>query len=110
VLQSPVFGIGFSNEWNWHAAGLAGDSVDAMWLKLAMMLGIPGSLLVLFTMIGAYWNGPLGRSQYRSCEERRLSVALGIATTAAAFLGFTVHLWGGVGIFWGSSPAYAQIW
>jgi hypothetical protein len=95
VLQSPVFGIGLSDEWSWQASRvLAGASVDAMWLRVAMMQGIPGSLLVLFTMIGAYWEGPLDRSQYLSCEERRLSVALGIATIAAVFLGFIVHFWG----------------
>jgi hypothetical protein len=94
VLQSPLFGMGLSFEWNWQASGLAGESVDAMWLRLAMIMGIPASLLVLFTMIGAYWDGPLDRSQYLSCEERRLSVALGLVTIASVFLGFTVHFWG----------------
>jgi hypothetical protein len=95
VLQSPIFGMGLSDQWDWQASGaLVGASVDAMWLRIAMMLGIPGSLLVLLTMVGAYWNGPLDRSLYLSREERRLSVALGIATIAAVFLGFTVHFWG----------------
>jgi hypothetical protein len=100
VLQSPIFGMGLSDEWDWQASGtlaggaLIGTSVDAMWLRIAMMVGIPGSLLVLFTMISVYWNGALDRSHYLSHEERRLSVALGIATFAAIFLGFTVHFWG----------------
>jgi O-antigen ligase len=95
VLQSPILGMGVSGEWDWQASGeLVGASVDSMWLRVAMTLGIPGSLLVLFTMISAYWNGPLDRSHYLSREERRLSVALGIVTVAAVFLGFTVHFWG----------------
>jgi hypothetical protein len=101
VMQSPVFGMGVTDQWNWQAAGLAGDSVDAMWLRVAMVMGIPGSLLVLFTMIGGYWNGPLDRSQYLSREERRLSVALGIVTIASVFLGFTVHFWGACWILLG---------
>jgi hypothetical protein len=95
LQQSPVFGLGPGAEWNWQVyGGLYGDSVDAMWLRIAMITGIPASFLVLFTLIGAYWNGPLDRSPYLSREERRLSVALGIATIAAIFLGFTVHFWG----------------
>ncbi|WP_407180102.1 O-antigen ligase family protein [Bradyrhizobium sp. STM 3562] len=94
VLQSPFFGMGLKTAWDWQTAGLAGESVDAMWLRLAMVLGIPTALLVLFTMIGTYFGGSLDRSPYLSREEGRLSVALGIVTFAAVFLGFTVHFWG----------------
>jgi hypothetical protein len=58
------------------------------------MFGIPGSLLMFLTMAGAFWLGPVDRSNLLSREERLLSVALGIVVTVATFLGFTVHFWG----------------
>jgi hypothetical protein len=92
--ESPIFGLGIRQQWNWQMYGLAGDSVDALWLRIAMAVGIPASVLVLLTLIGGYLSGPLDHSPYLSREERRLSIALGIATFAAIFLGFTVHFWG----------------
>lgn len=92
--ESPIFGLGIGQDWDWQMYGLQGDSVDAMWLRIAMTMGVPASLLVLLTLISGYWSGPLDRSPYLSREERRLSVALGIVTFATIFLGFTVHFWG----------------
>ena len=92
--QSPMFGLGIGTEWDWQRYGLAGESVDAFWLRTAMTQGIPASFLVMLTLLGGYWSGPLDRSPYLTHEERRLSVALGIVTFAAIFLGFTVHFWG----------------
>lgn len=95
VMEKPIFGMGLNEEWDWQSSGaLVGASVDAMWLRLAMMLGIPGTLLVFLTMIGPYLLGSVDRSPFLSHHERRLSVGLGLATIAAIFLGFTVHIWG----------------
>jgi len=95
VMEKPIFGMGLSEEWDWQSSGaLVGASVDAMWLRLAMMLGIPGTLLVFLTMTGSYLLGSIDRSSFLSHAERRLSVGLGLATVAAIFLGFTVHIWG----------------
>lgn len=95
VMASPWFGIGVGEDWNWQAHGaLVGGSVDAFWLKTAMMYGIPGSLLILLTLVGAFWRGPVDRSCYLSPEEARLSVALGVVIATAIFLGFIVHYWG----------------
>lgn len=95
VLHSPIFGLGLTGSWDWQASGaLVGGSVDAFWLASAMMFGIPGSLLVFLTMIGAFWRGPVDNSRCLSREEQRLSVALGIVAATTVFLGFTVHIWG----------------
>ena len=59
-----------------------------------MMYGIPGSALILLTVVGAFWKGSIARSPVLSREEQRLSVALGIVVTTAIFLGFIVHYWG----------------
>lgn len=105
VAQSPLFGIGFNANWNWQAVPiLSSASVDAFWLKAAMDFGIPGALLIFLTMAAAFWLGPIDRSRHLSHEEKRLSVALGIAITAACFLGFTVHFWGTCWILLGVFP------
>lgn len=101
IQQSPIFGLGVDVDWDWFSYGLYGPSVDSMWLRIAMVMGIPASLLVLFTMIGAYWKGSLDRSPYLSREERRLSTALGTLTVASIFMGFTVHFWGTCWVFFG---------
>ncbi|MCK1731591.1 O-antigen ligase family protein [Bradyrhizobium sp. 142] len=95
VLGSPVFGIGLNGDWNWQANGaLVSGSVDAFWLATAMTYGIPGSALILMTIVGSCWLGSIDRSHYLSPEERRLAVALGIVMTVFVFLGFIVHYWG----------------
>jgi O-Antigen ligase len=106
VVRSPIFGIGLTDEWDWQSnSALVGTSVDAFWLRAAMMYGIPGALLILLTMTGAFWLGPLERSPFLSAEERRLSIALGLVTTTAVFLGFTVHFWGTCWVLLGIFPA-----
>jgi hypothetical protein len=57
-------------------------------------------------MISPFWHGKLDSSPYLSPEEKRLSVALGIVTTTAVFLGFIVHFWG---VCWILLGAFAGI-
>jgi O-antigen ligase len=95
VLRSPIFGNGLSGDWDWQSNGaLVSDSVDAFWLAQAMAYGIPGSALVLLTLVGACWLGSIDKSRHLTPEEGRLSVALGIVMTTIVFLGFMVHFWG----------------
>lgn len=95
VLGSPLFGIGIHGDWDWQSHGaLVSDSVDAFWLAFAMSYGIPGSLLVLATIVGACMLGSVDRSPYLTREEGRLSVALGITVAMTVVLGFIVHFWG----------------
>ena len=113
VANSPVFGIGLTDEWDWQTNGaLIGTTVDAFWLRAAMMFGIPGSVLIFLTMVGAFWLGPVDRSRQLSREERFLSVALGIVVAIAIFLGFTVHFWGScwivLGVFSGMRANLAE--
>lgn len=106
VAQSPILGIGITEDWDWQAnSALVGTSVDAFWLRAAMMYGIPGAVLIFLTMASASWLGPVDRSPYLSPSERRLSLALGIVTTIVIFLGFTVHYWGACWILSGIFPA-----
>jgi O-antigen ligase len=106
VADSPIFGIGVGDDWDWEAhEALVGSSVDAFWLRAAMMFGIPGAALICLTITSAFWLGPVDRSPYLSQAERRLSVGLGIITTTVLLLGFTVHYWGTCWILVGIFPA-----
>jgi hypothetical protein len=104
VLGSPVFGTG--GDWDWQANELlVGGTVDALWLANGLLYGIPGTVLMFLTMVGAFWLGPVDESPYLSREERRLSSALGIVIAITIFLGFTVHLYGACAILIGIFPA-----
>jgi O-antigen ligase len=106
VAQSPMFGIGLSDDWDWQQnAALVGSSVDAFWLRVAMMFGIPGAVLIFLTMTSAFWFGPVDQSPYLSPAERRLSVALGVVTATVVLVGFTVHYWGTCWVLVGIFPA-----
>ncbi|HEX3538478.1 MAG TPA: O-antigen ligase family protein [Stellaceae bacterium] len=95
LWQSPIFGIGISTDWlrpEWMP-----DSVDSLWLRAAMIYGIPGSVLIASSLIAASSRpvrvtprnaGFIGR------REMRLAEALGIVTFLTVFLGFTVYYWG----------------
>ena len=103
VLQSPLFGIGLIDEWDWSAHDMLNSgSVDALWLHTAMMFGIPGSILLFSTMVSAFYLGQIDKSQYLSFAEQRLSVALGFVITTIVFLGFTVDFWGACWILLGA--------
>lgn len=103
VAEAPLFGQGSSWSWDWQSNPiLSSGSVDAFWLATALKYGIPGSVLILLTMVSAFWLGPIDRSRYLSGEERRLSLALGIVITTAVALGFTVHFWGACWILLGA--------
>lgn len=105
VWDSPLFGIGLTEDWDWQVNGaLIGTSVDAFWLRSAMMFGIPGSIFIFLTMAGAFWLGPIDNADNLSREERLLSVALGLVVAVAMFLGFTVHFWGACWILLGAFP------
>jgi hypothetical protein len=105
VVHSPIFGIGVTDDWDWRShSELAGGSVDAFWLRTAMMFGIPGSVLIFLTMVSAFWLGPIDKSHHLSHAERRLSVALGLVVATAVFVGFTVHFWGICWVLVGAFP------
>jgi hypothetical protein len=107
VLNSPLFGLGLGDhDWDWRMfQGLVGPTVDSLWLRDAMIFGIPGCLLVFLSMISPYWKGPVDQSRYLSAEERGLSTSLGVVTVITIFLGFTVDFWGVCWIMLGVFPA-----
>jgi hypothetical protein len=94
ALQSPWFGIGFTA---WFGNIQNPDitvSVDALWLVLAMMFGIPGSLLVGSVVLGSMLPGGNGPKATLSLREAQLASTLSIVLLVIVLVGFTVDLWG----------------
>ena len=94
ILQSPWFGVGFS-DWDqvaW-AHGLS-TSVDSLWLVSALTFGIPGAALIGFAMLGSVSFPTTRTASTLRAAEARLATTLGIVILVVIFVGFTVHLWG----------------
>jgi O-antigen ligase len=95
LWQSPIFGIGLLTDWlrpDWMP-----DSVDSLWLRAAMLYGIPGSVLMGLSLISASSRTVrlTPRNATRIGErDVRLAEGLGITVFLTIFLGFTVHYWG----------------
>jgi hypothetical protein len=90
VAQSPWFGLG----WEIPVSYGIPSTVDSIWLMWAMTFGVPGSLLLALSMIGAAslpTNGPRVRL---TTAESKLGTILGILTFLFIFLGFTVDFFG----------------
>lgn len=106
VLNSPIFGIGSLAGVGWWENNpvLMGPTMDSLWLVCAFQYGIPGSVLVLLTLIGSVWLGPVDNAMSLSEGERSLSVALGIVMTLVGFLAFIVHMWGPCWVLLGVFP------
>ena len=113
VLDSPWIGIAFQ----WpdivaHMPFFVQESIDSLWLNLALIYGIPGSVLVGLSMLSAACyrtnRSPIGLTS----EESRLATSLSILIVVIVLMGFTVHLWEGpwmlVGLLVGASAHFAD--
>jgi hypothetical protein len=94
VLQSPWFGVFIDNmEYQ--------GSVDSLWLVLSLLYGIPCSILVGLSMIGACSLPTDLARAYLGPNESRAGTVLGVAMVVIIFTGFTVHFWGSAWILVG---------
>jgi hypothetical protein len=90
VDQSPWFGVGWVIP---ESYGIPW-TVDSIWLLWALTFGVPGSLLLALSLIGAVslpTNGPRVRL---TTAESKLGTTLGIFIFLIIFLGFTVDFFG----------------
>jgi hypothetical protein len=94
VLDSPWFGV-FAPDVEYQG------SVDSLWLVLAATYGIPCSVLVGLSMIGACsLPTDLGRALLGK-NESRVGTVSGVVVAVIIFTGFTVHFWGSLWILLG---------
>ena len=70
------------------------QSIDSLWLYLALVYGIPGAVLVGLSMVGAAFYPASGRGVNLTMEESKLATTLGILIAVVVLLGFTVDFWG----------------
>ena len=90
VAQSPWYGVGWAIP---EGYGIPW-TIDSIWLLWALTFGIPGSVLLALSLIGAGslpTNGPRVRL---TATESKLGTTLGILIFLIIFLGFTVDFFG----------------
>jgi hypothetical protein len=98
VMNSPIFGIGLSGGWV-AETGLA-PTIDANWLRTAMVFGIPGSILVGLSYITpCSVSMDIGnKSLNLTKQERQLGSVLSLILGLFIYIGFTAFYWGTVSI------------
>ena len=99
VLEAPIFGIGITDDWarpDWMPS-----TVDSLWLRAAMMFGIPGSVMIAACLIGACSRRVDSTRANLSQDERSLGLGLSLIMFLYIFLGLTVHFWGATWILMG---------
>jgi len=96
LLNSPWIGIAF--RWPEIVARMpyfVQESIDSLWLNLALIYGIPGSVLVGLSMLGAACHRTSGRGVNLTGKESNLAKTLSILIVVIILLGFTVFIWEG---------------
>ena len=98
ISQSPFIGYGFQlfND------VILDTTVDSVWLVLSLRFGLPMVALLFLTNIASLW--PTRRTAQNTPDDL-LSAAMRPAFSTVLmifmFIGFTVHYWNYIWIFWG---------
>lgn len=90
AMASPWFGYGFLVPEDFNVPG----TVDAVWLEMALEFGIPASILLALSLIGATSRPITGTRVYLTSTASELGTMLGILVFLITLVGFTVHYWG----------------
>jgi O-antigen ligase len=93
VMSAPIFGLGTGQE------SLTEDltsSVDSLWLRSAMLYGIPGMILTGAIFLGsASIRIDLGKPGHNlTQDEKKLALALDVIMWMNIFVATTVYYWG----------------
>ena len=91
LSQSPWFGLGFPEFWTGEALPA---SIDNNWLYYAVAYGIPGSILIGFSTLGATSLPTSGPGVNLTAAECKLGTTLSIVLCLIVLVGFTVYIWG----------------
>jgi hypothetical protein len=90
LAQSPWFGLGFIFPEEYEIP----YTVDSIWLLQALQFGIPGSILLALSIIGAASLPASGPRVHLTLAETKLGAILGILIFLILFVGFTVDFYG----------------
>jgi hypothetical protein len=91
LSPSPWFGLGFLT---YSAEDPVAKSIDNMWLQYAIQYGIPGSVLIGLSTLGAASVPTSGPWVNLTTAESKLGTTLSIVLFLIVLVGFTVHMWG----------------
>ena len=95
VAENPWFGIGFGD---WTRLDWMNTSVDTFWLALAMRNGLPAAVLLGLVTLLAATGLAISARRLRGVDQATL-IGLSIAMFILFMQGFTVHFFGGLGIW-----------
>jgi hypothetical protein len=90
VAQSPWFGLGWVIPQEYGIPG----TVDSIWLLWALTYGLPGSVLLGLSMLGAASLPTQGPGVCLTFKEMKLGTIMGVLIFLIIFLGFTVDFFG----------------
>jgi hypothetical protein len=95
--ESPIFGFGFNLFDNW----ILDNTVDSVWLVLALRFGEPVVILLLMSNIASVL--PTGFRPDGEFAKYMLNMCTGLTLVLVIFMfvGLTVHFWNFMWIFWG---------
>jgi hypothetical protein len=97
IDQAPYTGVAF----NLFNNEILDNTVDSVWLVLALRFGIPAIILLCLTNVAALW--PVRRTKERLSDPHlsRMRPAFTMVLVMFMFIGLTVHFWNYMWIFWG---------
>jgi hypothetical protein len=96
ALDNPIFGIG--ERTYIRPAWMVSASVDAHWLLITLKYGFPFGMAVLVAMITSVIMALRGvRSPFPL--DQRAAYAMGFSLIAVIFMGLSVYLWEGMGVW-----------
>ena len=87
---------------NWMSDDILADSVDCVWLVLALAHGLPVVVFLALATVTA--GGGLG-GKYRAAllgnaDIKQMRAGFSLALAMFAFVGLTVHFWDAIWMFW----------
>jgi hypothetical protein len=97
IARAPLFG----DQSAFLADEILGNSVDCVWLVLALAYGLPVVLLLFLGILTACISGGQRNGDLLNLEMRRLRTGFSVVLAIFVFLGLTVHFWASIWLFWG---------
>jgi len=99
IVRSPIVGADFSS---WASNDILSNTIDSVWLVLALTYGVP--MIILLFLANLFACGIFGKKFNRrpiDHEILRSRTAFSLVLFLFVSLGITVHFWSSIWLFWG---------